>query len=392
MMNVELDNYPHRRFNPLTNSWVLCSPHRTKRPWQGQQETLEDKLIPEHDSQCYLCPRNSRANGNLNPNYSNTFVFDNDYAALISNQPKSFIDKNDNDDDESNRSSLLKVESVRGECKVICFSPKHNITIAEMTEEDIIHVIQTWTKIYQNSFSIPFINYVQIFENKGSIMGCSNPHPHCQVWSSESIPEEPSKELKSMTKYYEKNNSCLLCDYVKLEGNSLKSSDKSSQQSIQQSIQQSSQQSSQQSRIVYENNSFICVVPFWAIWPYETMIISKSHITNLDELEKVENGQKDLSNIIRNITCRYDNIFQCSFPYSMGIHQAPVDNMNHSHDSHLHLHFYPPLLRSPTIKKFLVGYELFAEPQRDITPEYAASILRKCSEIHYKNSIHIAQG
>ncbi|CAG8450604.1 6724_t:CDS:2 [Diversispora eburnea] len=318
-MNVELDNYPHRRFNPLTNSWILCSPHRAKRPWQGQQETLEDKVIPEHDSQCYLCPRNSRANGNLNPNYSNTFVFDNDYAALINNQPKLLIDN----DDESNKSlsSLLKVEIVRGECKVICFSPKHNITIAEMTEEDIIHVIQAWTKIYQNSFSIPFINYVQIFENKGSIMGCSNPHPHCQVWSSESIPEEISKELKSMTKYYEKNNSCLLY-----------------------------------------------------------------------ELEKVENGQKDLSNIIRNITCRYDNIFQCSFPYSMGIHQAPVDNMNHSHDSHLHLHFYPPLLRSATVKKFLVGYELLAEPQRDITPEYAASILQKCSEIHYKSNIHIAQG
>lgn len=377
MLNAELDNFPHRRFNPLTNSWILCSPHRTRRPWQGQQEALEDHLVPEYDSQCYLCPRNSRANGSKNPNYSNTFIFDNDYAALKNEQPKS-LDPNDNGDNNNNGepaigkyidlflfiffsfeflirnsnsfnssdksllSSLLKVEGVRGECKVICFSPKHNITIAEMTEESIIPVIQAWTKIYQSTLSIPYINHVQIFENKGAIMGCSNPHPHCQVWSTESIPEESSKELNSMAQYFEKNNSCLLCDYVKLES-SIKSSSSPGGSEV-------------KSRIIYENDSFTCVVPFWAIWPYETMIIAKDHITDLDELErKVGNGQTDLANVIRNITCRYDNIFQCSFPYSMGIHQAPVDNMNHSRDSHLHLHFYPPLLRSPTIKKFLVG-------------------------------------
>jgi UDPglucose--hexose-1-phosphate uridylyltransferase len=232
---------------------------------------------------------------------------------------------------------LLRVEGVRGECKVMCFSPKHNITVAEMSEDAILHVIQSWIKIYREMTTKSYINYVQIFENKGSIMGCSNPHPHCQIWCTDSIPEETTKELISMNNYYKNNNSCLLCDYTQLETTKLK----------------------YKPRIVCENNSFVCLTPFWAVWPYETMIISKPHIISLLDLENGDNGnilQQDLANIIHRITCKYDNVFECSFPYSMGIHQAPVDNKDHTNDSHFHLHFYPPLLRSPTIKKFLVGY------------------------------------
>ncbi|CAG8569692.1 27900_t:CDS:2 [Dentiscutata erythropus] len=345
MSEFDFNEHSHRRYNPLTNSWVLCSPHRTKRPWQGQQETADNESLPSYDPSCYLCPGNRRAQGDTNPEYQNTFVFTNDFAAVKSDQPQ-FLHKSD---------------GVRGECKVMCFSPKHNITVAEMSKDAIIPVIKAWIEVYRNSFSIPYINHVQIFENKGAIMGCSNPHPHCQIWCTELIPEEPTKEIISMTKYYEKNNSCLLCDYVLLE--TLKLKDKP--------------------RIVCENDSFVCVTPFWAIWPYETMIIAKSHITSLIELDG-EKQLSDLADIIRRITCRYDNVFKCSFPYSMGIHQAPIDEKDHSHDSHLHLHFYPPLLRSSTVKKFLVGYEMLAEPQRDLTPEQAADTLRKCSEIHYK--------
>ncbi|RIA92297.1 galactose-1-phosphate uridyl transferase [Glomus cerebriforme] len=360
MTKFNFEENSHRRFNPLTNSWVLCSPHRTKRPWKGQKEVNDNELLPDYDPECYLCPGNSRVQGDKNPQYENTFVFNNDFAAIKTDQPE-YLEQS-----EDKFSSLLRVEGVRGECKVMCFSPKHNVTIAEMSEDAILHIIQSWIKIYREMSTKSFINYIQIFENKGSLMGCSNPHPHCQIWCTESIPEEPTKELISMKNYYEKNHSCLLCDYIHLETIKLK----------------------HKPRVVCENNSFICLTPFWAIWPYETMIISKSHIISLLDLENGDNGNilQDLVNIIRRITCRYDNVFECSFPYSMGIHQAPVDDKDHANDSHLHLHFYPALLRSPTIKKFFVGYELLAEPQRDLTPEQAADKLKHCSEIHYKRT------
>jgi UDPglucose--hexose-1-phosphate uridylyltransferase len=227
-------------------------------------------------------------------------------------------------------SGLLRVTGVRGQCHVICFSPAHNLTIAEMSEQEILPVVKQWVKCYDDVAKVDYINHVQIFENKGSAMGCSNPHPHGQMWCTEDVPEEPSKEIKSMAEYRQKNHSCLLCDYAKLETST-----------------------QGKPRVVCENDSFVCVVPFWAVWPFETMVVAKHHVTNVSQLDDAQ--QKDLANILRRIACRYDNVFQCSFPYSMGIHQAPVDGKDHSDDTHLHIHFYPPLLRSATVKKFLVG-------------------------------------
>ncbi|CAH1763848.1 15040_t:CDS:2 [Entrophospora sp. SA101] len=345
---------PHRRFNPLTNSWVLCSPQRAKRPWLGQVESSTLEILPSYDPKCYLCPGNSRAQGDHNPNYSNTFLFDNDFSAVESISP-------DYETEVSDKFSwLLRTQSVKGQCKVMCFSPNHNVTLAEMSQEEISKVVETWIEIYQGLSSIPHINYIQIFENKGAIMGCSNPHPHCQIWSTDSIPCEPTKEFESMTNYFEKYQTCLLCDYILVE-------------EVKGKI-----------RVVYENNSFVCLTPYWSAWPFETMIISKFHLRNFNDFSKHDGNSliKDFSNILRIITCKYDNLFRCSFPYSMGIHQSQTDNDGKTHicDSHFHVHFYPPL-RSAAIKKFMVAY---ADPLRDITPEQAAERLRNCSEIHYK--------
>ncbi|RUP47123.1 galactose-1-phosphate uridylyltransferase [Jimgerdemannia flammicorona] len=348
----QFTHHSHRRYNPLTNSWVLCSPHRTQRPWQGQQESQNIAQLPEYDPKCYLCPGNARASGDMNRDYESTFTFPNDYPAVKVDQPEYKGDESMN--------GLLRVQGVRGQCHVVCFSPAHNMTIAEMPEDAIVPVVRTWIKAYTDLAQVPYVNYVQIFENKGAIMGCSNPHPHGQIWCTESIPEEPSKEIHSMRQYYADKGTCLLCDYAKLESTS-----------------------EGQPRVVCENPSFVCVVPFWGVWPFETMILSKRHVTKLPDL--TEREQRDLANIIRRIACRYDNLFETSFPYSMGVHHAPVDGGDHEHDTHLHLHFYPPLLRGATVKKFLVGFEMLGEPQRDLTPEQAAERLRNCSEIHYKN-------
>ncbi|OZJ04022.1 hypothetical protein BZG36_03768 [Bifiguratus adelaidae] len=314
--------HSHRRFNPLTNSWVLCSPHRTQRPWQGAQEASTGSGLPEYDPKCYLCPGNPRANGDHNPKYESTYVFPNDFPAVKAQQPV-YEGKLENSD-------LLQVKGVRGQCHVVCFSPAHNLTIAEMSEEEIQNVVKQWIKSYLQLGQVDYINHIQIFENKGSIMGCSNPHPHGQMWCTESIPEEPHKEMKSMQTYYDEKGSHLLLDYVNLEL----------------SIEG-------KPRVVCENDTFACVTPFWALWPFETMILPKFKVSRISDLN--DRQQKDLANIIRRIACRYDNVFLTSFPYSMGVHQAPVDGQDHENDSQLHLHFYPPLLRSATVKKFLVG-------------------------------------
>ncbi|KAF9333051.1 galactose-1-phosphate uridyl transferase [Podila minutissima] len=399
--SFDFNHHSHRRFNPLTNSWVLCSPHRTQRPWQGKEEDAEDSSTtsPSFDSKCYLCPGNTRANKTIhrNPDYKDTFVFENDFPAVQQDQPELVVD-----DDSFN--PLLQVESVRGQCHVICFSPNHDKTLADMSEQEILPVIDAWIHVYDSLKDKPDINHVQIFENKGAIMGCSNPHPHGQAWSTQDIPQETAQELENMHRYKEKYHRCMLCDYVMTE---TKTKDTSSFPAGSMngkanavmngsthltngtsSIPPKSSSTSTApdgSRIVCENASFLCVVPFWATWPFETMVLAKTHVATLSELNQAQ--KLDLATILRQLTCRYDNLFKCSFPYSMGIHQAPTDgNREHHETSHLHLHFYPPLLRSATVKKFLVGFELLGQAQRDLTPEQAAKRLTECSYVHYKKS------
>ena len=339
----------HRRFNPLTGEWILVSPHRIQRPWQGKIEENSNNKNPEYVNDCYLCPGNIRASKDINPDYTSTFVFDNDFSAL----------KKDVNESTINESDLLIAKSEKGICRVVCFSPKHNLTLAELEPYEIVKVINTWCEEYKSLGSNPVINYVQIFENKGEIMGCSNPHPHGQIWAQENIPGEPAKEQVDQLKYFEKKNKTLLADYLKLE-------------------------TDKQERVVYENEGFILIVPFWAVWPFETMIISKRAVSNLLELNETEVQQ--FADVLRITTVKYDNIFKTSFPYSAGIHQAPTDALEHP-EWHLHMHFYPPLLRSSTIKKFMVGYEMLSEPQRDITPEMSAKILKQSDSVHYSLNI-----
>jgi UDPglucose--hexose-1-phosphate uridylyltransferase len=343
----DLSKLPHRRFNPLNREWVLVSPHRTQRPWQGQVEESAAPQASTYDPDCYLCPGNERAGGLRNPKYSSTFVFTNDFAALRPDVPRARID-------EGSR-GLLVSESEAGTCRVVCFSPRHDLTLPRMSLEEIAAVVDIWAREYAELGSLPYINYVQIFENRGEAMGCSNPHPHGQIWASQSIPNEPRKEQDSQLDYLRKHASCLLCDYVELERKI-------------------------GSRIVCENGHFLAVVPFWAVWPFEILLTSKSHARDLVSLDS--EMRKSLADIFKRITTRYDNLFEISFPYSMGFHQAPTDGEPHP-EWHFHAHFYPPLLRSAAVRKFMVGYEMLAEPQRDITPEAAAGRLRETSELHY---------
>lgn len=344
---AELKKIPHRRFNPLTRDWVLVSPHRTQRPWQGQVERAAEPAGLVYDPSCYLCPGNTRANGATNPHYSSTFVFENDFAALKPDVPHGQIN-------ESGK-GLIVAATERGLCKVVCFSPRHDLTLSRMKVEEIHRVVDVWSDEYQAIGSRPDINYVQIFENRGEMMGCSNPHPHCQIWANETVPNEPAKEQNALLEYRQRNGSCLLCDYVRFEA-------------------------AEKERLVCENDNFFAVVPFWAVWPFETLVISKEHVTDIASLRSA--GRTDLADILRRLTIRCDNLFKISFPYSMGFHQRPTDQSEHT-EWHFHAHFYPPLLRSATVRKFMVGYEMLASPQRDITPESAAERLRALSETHY---------
>lgn len=333
------NEHPHRRFNPLTGDWVLVSPHRTKRPWQGQEETISKVKRPKYDSDCYLCPGNKRASGDINPAYSHTFVFQNDFAALLPEVPT----------DQSDEGSLLISESVKGICRVICFSPRHDLTLPEMSLEEIGYVVQTWkeqTKELNQTYE-----WVQIFENKGAVMGCSNPHPHGQIWTSNRVPNEPFKEDLKQLEYLKQNDAPLLVDYLNLELN-------------------------QELRIVEENQYWMVVVPYWAVWPFETMLLPKRHVGRLPDLTADEDLA--LADILKKFLTRYDTLFNTSFPYSMGWHGAP-GKLKDSEHWQLHAHFYPPLLRSASVKKFIVGYEMLAEAQRDISAEQAAQRLRDCA-------------
>ena len=347
MEQFVLTDHPHRRYNPLLDEWILVSPQRAKRPWQGQNEAISDEKKPEYDETCYLCPGNHRITGGTNPNYESCYVFDNDFPALLKDEVSSDVEQED----------LFKINPERGINRVICFSPKHNVTLAEMQVPEIENVVRVWKEQYLELGAISYINHVQIFENKGSVMGCSNPHPHGQIWAQSSLPTQVKRTQDNLLKYFQKTEKSLLKDYLESE------------------LQK-------KERIIAENEHFVLLVPFWATWPYETMIISKRHFSSIAEITEEE--IKSYAEMIQIITVKYDNLFKTSFPYSAGIHQAPTDGLDHE-EWHFHMHFYPPLLRSATVKKFMVGYELLAEAQRDLTAEQSAEILRNLSIQHYKN-------
>lgn len=345
-MNTELNNSPHRRYNILTGEWILVSPHRTNRPWQGKTEDSKALKKVTYDASCYLCPGNTRTSGKTNPDYKEPYSFVNDFSSLLPDSPE--IDFQD---------GLLKAESEKGICKVVCFSPDHSLTLPLMEIKDITKVIKMWKKEYLELGSDESINYVQIFENKGAIMGCSNPHPHGQIWSQSSVPTEVLKKSVKFREYWNKNERSLLSDYLEQE---LEAGE----------------------RILKENEHFVALIPYWAVWPFEAMIIPKRHLQHIGQLNETE--EKAYAAILKKLTIKYDNLFETSFPYSSGIHQAPTDGKDYP-EWHFHMSFYPPLLRSATVKKFMVGYEMFAGPQRDITAEEAAKRLNELSSIHYLN-------
>ncbi|MDP6887766.1 MAG: UDP-glucose--hexose-1-phosphate uridylyltransferase [SAR324 cluster bacterium] len=333
---------PHRRQNALTGDWVLVSPRRTMRPWQGERHYPESVNIPCYDPECYLCPGNNRASGNQNPDYTGPYIFQNDFPSLL--PETEFIEK---------ETPLFKSQSVSGNCRVLCFSERHDLSLPELELSSIEKVVQFWVDEYKELAEK--YRWVQIFENKGEQMGCSNPHPHGQIWAGDFIPNELYREEKQQREYFDSHGSPLLSEYLDHELR-------------------------KKQRLVELNEHWLSVVPWWAIWPFETLIIPKRHVTGLHELSGDE--QVALAELLKNLLSRYDNLFQASFPYSMGWHGASF--FSNSKDAwRLHAHIYPPLLRSSTIRKFMVGYEMLAEVQRDISPEQASARLRECSTLHY---------
>lgn len=387
MVTLDPAQHPHRRWNPLLEEFVLCSPHRTQRPWQGAQEATSTNQLPQYDETCYLCPGNVRATGAQNDAYTSTFVFENDYAAL---KPQA-VDHQEQDA-SSISARLFRTEPARGRCYVLCFNPRHDLTLAHLTtppyssQEHIVPVVKAWQALYRDiPRENPFIRYIQFFENKGSAMGCSNPHPHGQVWSLDYIPNEPAKEMQSMHAFAldprnasacgprdDQGRPALLLEYAYLELNT-----------------------PGQPRVVTCNRDFVALVPYWAVWPFEVLVVPyKRFLSSVADL--LPDEIVSFAAILGEVACRFDNLFRTSFPYSMGIHQRPIPSDapssqdEHSDTALLHVHYYPPLLRSATVRKFLVGYvhfshsfEMMSEPQRDITAESAAARLRDCATTHY---------
>ncbi len=339
--------HPHRRRNPLTGEWVLVSPHRTKRPWQGQVERLPDEQRPTYDPTCYLCPGNERAGGVRNPAYTETFVFTNDFAALMPDVPRDAHDH-----------PLMATQSAAGTSRVICFSPRHDLTLPQMPVHDIRRVVDVWAA--QVTELGEKYRWVQVFENKGAAMGASNPHPHGQIWACDFLPNQAAAEDRHQREYVERYGAALLDEYAHLE-------------------------MERGERIVVQNDSWIAVVPYWAVWPFETLLMCKQPVQRIPDLQPIQRDH--LADILKRLTTRYDNLFETSFPYSMGWHGAPTgDRSSENHAGwRLHAHFYPPLLRSATVRKFMVGFEMLAEAQRDLTPEQAAARLRDQSEVHYRS-------
>lgn len=332
-----MDLYPHRRFNPLTGEWLLVSPQRGTRPWLGWEELSSEKRCEAYDPNCYLCPGNRRANNQMNLHYNSTFVFDNDFSAFLPDTPQ----------ERRSNSEIMKSQSVCGVCRVICFSPRHDLTLAELPEEQILDIINVWA--LQTTELGEKYRWVQIFENKGALMGCSNPHPHGQIWAGTALPNEPAKESRRQQSYFRKNGTILLIDYLQAELQAKK-------------------------RIVLENDQWVIVVPFWAVWPFEILVLPRDHFLRIPDLNLLQ--RRGLAELLKRMLQKYDRLFDVSFPYSAGWHGAPFGKGQFD-GWQFHGHFYPPLLRSASVKKFMVGYEMLAEAQRDLTPESAAEILRQ---------------
>ena len=341
MSRPDLFGAPHRRYNPLTDEWMLVSPHRATRPWQGQVEPVPPENRPSYDPTCYLCPGNVRANGERNPQYTSTFVFPNDFAALLPDVPAGSIDEG----------GLLRAESEAGISRVVCFSPRHDLTLAQMPVADVRTVVDAWSEQTEELAAMPWIAHVEVFENRGAQMGASNPHPHGQIWANATLPTIPTAELRAQTRYQEQKGTCLLCDYIALEERAAE-------------------------RIVVRNDEWIAMVPFWAVWPFETILLPARHVGSIPQMDAA--ARDGLADLLSRMLRRYDHLFEVSFPYSMGWHQAPTDG--EYPQWHLHGHVYPPLLRSATVRKWMVGYELLGQPQRDITAEQAAERLRSLPE------------
>ena len=333
-----LSTHVHRRLNPLSGEWVLVSPHRNQRPWQGQTETQVSPTGLAYDPDCFLCPGNTRAAGVRNPAYGGTYVFDNDFAALRTDTPAGRHDEG----------PLLQARSERGICRVLCFSPRHDLGMGELPAAQVRAVIDAWAAQYTQLGSEAGINSVQIFENRGAMMGASNPHPHGQIWANETVPPVLATELSAQRMHMSRHGDCLLCRYVEQE---LRLGE----------------------RLVLANDEFVVLVPFWATWPYETLVLPKSHAGSIAALD--DRARNALADVLRRLTGLYDRLFSCAFPYTAGWHQQPTDGGEHA-SFHVHAHFYPPLLRSATVRKFMVGYEMLAGAQRDVTPETAAAMLR----------------
>ncbi len=338
---AELFAQPHRRYNPLLDEWVLVSTERTRRPWQGRRETPRTDHLPAYDPGCYLCPGNTRANGERNPPYETTFVFTNDFAALRPDTTLAEVEH-----------GLLRAEGEQGTCRVLCFSPRHDLAVAEMSGPEVRRIVDVWAD--QTAELGTRYRWVQVFENRGESMGASNPHPHGQIWAGTALPVEAAREDAAQRRYWEHNGRSLLLDYAAQESGG--------------------------PRVVVENDDWIVVVPFWAVWPFETLVIAKDPIERLPDLDDRQRDQ--LASTVIELLTRSDNLFRHPFPYSMGWHQAPFDPGAHDHWQ-LHAHLYPPLLRSAHVRKFIAGYELLAETQRDLSAEDAAERLRAVPVVHY---------